>query len=64
MVKFWLDKGVAGFRLDATRFFFEDKELRDDVYLRQFDQPETYEFIHEFRKYLDTYNAEHGGFER
>ncbi|XP_065224318.1 maltase 1-like [Planococcus citri] len=65
MIEFWLDKGVAGFRLDATPFFFEDKEFRDDdIYLRQFNQPETIEFIHEFRTYLDKYNEKHDGFER
>ncbi|XP_065224319.1 alpha-glucosidase-like [Planococcus citri] len=64
MMEFWLNKGVAGFRLDATPFFFEDKEFRDDnIFLRQFNQPETIEFIHEFRTYLDKYNKEHGGFE-
>lgn len=65
MIEFWLNKGVAGFRLDAAPFYFEDKEFRDDnVHLRQSNQPETYEFIHEFRVYLDEYNEKHGGFER
>ncbi|XP_065223832.1 maltase A2-like [Planococcus citri] len=64
IIEFWLNKGVAGFRLDATPFFFEDKEFRDDDYMRQYDQPEIFEFIHEFRTYLDKYNQEHGGFER
>jgi len=29
-VKFWLDKGVGGFRLDAINFCFHDKQLRDN----------------------------------
>ncbi|WP_440053328.1 alpha-glucosidase family protein [Pseudoalteromonas sp. T1lg65] len=29
-VKFWLDKGVDGFRLDAINFCFHDKLLRDN----------------------------------
>jgi len=29
-VKFWLDKGVGGFRLDAINFCFHDKELKDN----------------------------------
>ena len=29
-VKFWLDKGVDGFRLDAFNFCFHDRELRDN----------------------------------
>lgn len=28
--KFWLDKGVDGFRLDVVNFYFHDKELRDN----------------------------------
>jgi len=29
-VKFWLDKGVGGFRLDAINFCFHDKALKDN----------------------------------
>ncbi|WP_040459126.1 alpha-glucosidase family protein [Gayadomonas joobiniege] len=29
-VKYWLDKGVDGFRLDAINFCFHDKQLRDN----------------------------------
>ncbi len=28
--KFWLDKGVDGFRLDVVNFYFHDKKLRDN----------------------------------
>jgi alpha-glucosidase len=28
--KFWLDKGVDGFRLDVVNFYFHDQELRDN----------------------------------
>jgi alpha-glucosidase len=28
-VKFWLDRGVDGFRLDSINFCFHDKDLRD-----------------------------------
>lgn len=27
---FWLDKGAAGFRVDAVNFLMEDEELRDE----------------------------------
>ena len=30
VVRFWLDRGVDGFRLDTINFFFHDKELRDN----------------------------------
>src|SRR5678815_3583621 len=29
-VKFWLERGVDGFRLDAINFCFHDRELRDN----------------------------------
>lgn len=31
-VRFWLDRGVAGFRLDAVPTLFEDPQLRDEPY--------------------------------
>ncbi len=30
VVRFWLDRGVDGFRLDTINFFFADKQLRDN----------------------------------
>ncbi|RDL45964.1 alpha-glucosidase [Marinomonas piezotolerans] len=29
-VKFWLDRGVDGFRLDTANYFYHDQELRDN----------------------------------
>ncbi len=29
-VRFWLQRGVDGFRLDTINFYFHDKELRDN----------------------------------
>ena len=29
-IKFWLDRGVDGFRLDTVNFYFHDKHLRDN----------------------------------
>ncbi len=38
MMKFWLDKGVAGFRLDAVPVLFEDTQLRnEDTVVASFD---------------------------
>ena len=31
-LRFWLDKGVSGFRLDAITMLFEDAKLRDEPY--------------------------------
>ena len=36
-MRFWLDKGVAGFRLDAVPSLFEDVQLRDEPYLEGMD---------------------------
>jgi len=33
-VRFWLDRGVDGFRLDTVNFYVHDKELRDNPPLR------------------------------
>ncbi len=30
VARFWLDRGVDGFRLDTVNFYFADKELRDN----------------------------------
>ena len=33
VMRFWLDKGVSGFRMDAVSRLFEDPEMHDDPYL-------------------------------
>jgi alpha-glucosidase len=32
-LRFWMEKGVSGFRLDAITMLFEDAQLRDEPYL-------------------------------
>ena len=32
--RFWLDRGVDGFRLDTVNYYFHDKKLRDNPPLR------------------------------
>jgi alpha-glucosidase len=60
-VKFWLDKGVAGFRLDAIQTLFEDEQLRDNlkdagiVSGRNANQPEVHDVIRRLRATLNTY---------
>ncbi len=36
-VRFWLDRGVDGFRLDTVNFYFHDKQLRDNPPLVKVD---------------------------
>jgi glycosidase len=33
VLDFWMQKGVAGFRIDAVSRLFEDPQMRDDPYL-------------------------------
>ncbi len=63
IVRFWLDLGFDGFRLDVINMLFKDKHLRKNpinflfgrkkVYNR--NRPSVYEMLSEFRKILDTY---------
>ncbi|XP_075210558.1 alpha-glucosidase-like [Lycorma delicatula] len=71
VLKFWLDLGVDGFRVDAVRSLTEDPELHDELCLPEFntcdneyfkinhnytdDWPDTYEVVYEWRKFLDSY---------
>lgn len=71
--RFWLDRGVDGFRLDVVNFYIHDALLRDNPALpfkrtpprpHQFQrqlytrtQPETLDFIARLRVLLDEYGA-------
>jgi alpha-glucosidase len=68
-LRFWLDKGVAGFRLDAVPSLFEDPQLRDEPYLEGIDAygerkvstqytdnlPEVHEVLRELRQVTNEY---------
>lgn len=68
MVRFWLDRGVDGFRLDVFNVFFKDRELRSNPrrwlggirawdrqrHVYDKDQPELHGFLAEFRALLDS----------
>jgi alpha-glucosidase len=71
-MRFWLDRGVAGFRLDAITTLFEDQQLRDepalggvnaqgdpnlnDVYTNNL--PEVHGVMRRLRAMADTYSGE------
>jgi alpha-glucosidase len=75
-MRFWLDKGVDGFRADAVYHLFEDKELRDEkrsydpnaqpgdykslVHNLTSNQPETYDMVMQWRELLDEYTRKDG----
>jgi alpha-glucosidase len=68
-MRFWLDRGVAGFRLDAITELFEDAKLRDapelggsnalgdpnlsDIYTKNL--PEVHDVMRRLRKMVDSY---------
>ena len=70
VARFWLDRGVDGFRLDVANYFVHDAELRDNPpvgtighgrpsqfqrHLYERSRPETLDFIKRFRALLDSY---------
>lgn len=73
---FWLNKGIAGFRIDAIIYIYEDAQLRDEppsgttddpnneAYLSHIytrNQPEDYGLLQHWRQLLDNYTANHDG---
>ena len=58
-MRFWLDRGVDGFRMDVLWLLIKDDEFRDNPRDRDFkynaDQPETHRIVREMRAVLDEY---------
>jgi len=71
VLRFWLDKGAAGFRMDAVSRLFEDPNLHDDPILpgkNAFgdpniqhkytdDLPEVHDVLREIRTLVDQYSG-------
>ena len=69
VTRFWMKKGVAGFRLDAITSMFEDLALKNEPYLAGTDAygerkisrvytnnlPEVHEILRELRKVINEY---------
>jgi alpha-glucosidase len=69
VMRFWMQKGVAGFRLDAITSLFEDMALKDEPYLAGMkaygdrnisriytdDLPEVHEVLRDLRKVVNQY---------
>ncbi|WP_374764717.1 alpha-amylase family glycosyl hydrolase [Yunchengibacter salinarum] len=70
VARFWLERGVDGFRLDVANYYFHDKSLRDNPpaktppRLRPYDmqahihdrsRPETLGFLERLRALMDSY---------
>jgi alpha-glucosidase len=73
-IRFWLDRGVDGFRLDAINWLFEDTQLRDNPELPHprredpkqkeqelkynRDRPETHRVLQRLRKMTNEYGGD------
>ncbi|RZF46930.1 hypothetical protein LSTR_LSTR013242 [Laodelphax striatellus] len=70
VLKYWLDLGVDGFRMDAVKHLMEDASFSDESYINPAgnrnsylnmyhnlttDWPDTYDLIYEWRQFLDDY---------
>jgi alpha-glucosidase len=69
VMRFWMDKGVAGFRLDAITSLFEDLALKDEPYLAGMNAygdrnisriytdnlPEVHDVLRDLRKVVNQY---------
>lgn len=79
ILKFWLDRGVAGFRVDAIPNLFEtgleDEPRSSDASAQSYeynylehiytkDQPETFQMVYQWRTLLDDYSNEKGDYSR
>lgn len=72
VMRFWLDKGVDGFRVDVMWHMVKDSKLRDNPRNPDYqqhmadyeqllpvfstDQPEVHDIVHKMRSVLDSYN--------
>ncbi len=69
VMRFWLDRGVAGFRLDAIGTLYEDPQLRNDGerggvnaqgdpnldHAHTYDLPEVHDMLRRLRAMIDSY---------
>ncbi|HXF98904.1 MAG TPA: alpha-amylase family glycosyl hydrolase [Gaiellaceae bacterium] len=64
ILRFWLDRGVAGFRIDVAHALVKDRELRDDpvaesgevLRVRSMNRPEAHEILRSWRRIADAYD--------
>ncbi|KAJ8874365.1 hypothetical protein PR048_025213 [Dryococelus australis] len=76
VMRFWFDKGVHGFRIDAVISLYEDARLRDEPlsdnngtnpndesylsHIYTHNQPGNFELIHQWREVADEYKKKDG----
>ncbi|QPD00474.1 alpha-amylase family glycosyl hydrolase [Qipengyuania soli] len=64
VMRFWLDRGVDGFRIDALNFAMHDPELRDNPPAPASDKPRTRPFDFQLKKFNQSHPAIPGFIER
>jgi alpha-glucosidase len=68
ILRYWFDRGIAGFRIDVAHALYHDRELRDDPPcpvgpgarfgldpIHSMNQPEVHQVYREWRKLADEY---------
>nr|CAD7408191.1 unnamed protein product [Timema poppensis] len=76
VMRYWLDMGVDGFRVDSVPHLFEDTEFLDEplshdpnalegdydslVHIYTQNLPETYDMVYQFRAVVDEYKKKDG----
>lgn len=65
-IRYWLDRGVDGFRLDVVNWFIKDDRFRNNPFNLGFfnlqyhtydrNRPETHDLLKEIRRLLDSYD--------
>lgn len=74
ILRFWLDRGIAGFRIDVAHALVKDRELRDDPpaepddpphirrlgfrHVHSMNRPETHGILRRWRAIADSYDPE------
>jgi alpha-glucosidase len=64
VLRFWFDRGIAGFRIDVAHAIFKDRELRDEPVIpglgmrRRYSmfRPETHGILRQWRALAETYD--------
>jgi alpha-glucosidase len=66
IIRFWLDRGVDGFRLDVVNWFVKDEKLRNNPFTikpldpekHKYDRnrPEVHKYLNELRSVIDEYD--------
>jgi alpha-glucosidase len=64
ILRFWFDRGIAGFRIDVAHALIKDRELRDDppspdggsvLNVFSMNRPETHDILRSWRRLADSY---------